>query len=68
SYEIKKIFIIWCEMHKFEPIVNEKTFVKKHVGNTHFVNRIMCFINEAQNYIKSKQEQFEYPPVTKQVQ
>ncbi|SCM09162.1 conserved Plasmodium protein, unknown function [Plasmodium chabaudi adami] len=58
GYEITKFLVIFCELQKNEPIVNEKTFIKHNIGNYNFVNRMMCFIKEAENYSKLKQANF----------
>ncbi|SBT43470.1 conserved Plasmodium protein, unknown function [Plasmodium ovale wallikeri] len=59
SYEITKFLLIFYELQKNEPLINEKTFIKQNIGNNNFVNRIMCFIKEAENYSKIKKAEFE---------
>ncbi|KMZ87156.1 hypothetical protein PVBG_03941 [Plasmodium vivax Brazil I] len=59
SYEITKFLLIFYELQKNEPFTNEKTFIKQNIGNNNFVNRIMCFIKEAENYSKRKKAEYE---------
>ncbi|SOV83236.1 conserved Plasmodium protein, unknown function [Plasmodium sp. gorilla clade G3] len=59
SYELTKFISIFFELQKNEPLTNEKTFIKQNIGNNNFVNRIMCFIKEAENYSKIKKEEYE---------
>ncbi|ANQ09572.1 Uncharacterized protein PCOAH_00047030 [Plasmodium coatneyi] len=59
SYEITKFLLIFHELQKNEPFTNEKTFIKQNIGSNNFVNRIMCFIKEAENYSKRKKAEFE---------
>lgn len=50
TYEIKKLFLIFIDMHKTDAFENEQEFVKKHLGNSRLVNRVLSFIKEAENY------------------
>ncbi|GAW82671.1 hypothetical protein, conserved [Plasmodium gonderi] len=59
SYEITKFLLIFHELQKNEPFTNEKTFIKQNIGNNNFVNRMMCFIKEAENYSKKKKAEYE---------
>ncbi|CRG94610.1 conserved Plasmodium protein, unknown function [Plasmodium gallinaceum] len=54
SFEITKFFLIFIELQKNESFTNEQAFVKQNIGNNIFVNRIMSFIKEAENYSKTK--------------
>ncbi|SCO94157.1 conserved Plasmodium protein, unknown function [Plasmodium malariae] len=59
SYELTKLLLIFYELQKYEPFINEKTFIKQNIGNNDFVNRIMGFIKDAENFSKRKKAEYE---------